>query len=52
MRHLLLRLLVCLCFPLISQDEEGEKKYCKEIDKKLEKLYLKGTDKKRLSPSD
>lgn len=51
MRHLLLGLLVCLCFPLISQDdEEGEKKYCKEIDKKLEKLYLKGTDKKTPKP--
>ncbi len=51
MRRLLLGLLVCLCFPLISQDEEeGEKKFCKEIDKKLEKLYLKGTDRKTPKP--
>jgi outer membrane protein OmpA-like peptidoglycan-associated protein len=51
MRHLLLCILVCLCFSLISQDDdEGENKYCKEIDKKLEKLYLKGTDKKTPKP--
>lgn len=51
MRHLLLGLLIGLCFPLISQDEEeGEKKFCKEIDKKLEKLYLRGTDKKTPKP--
>lgn len=49
--YLLFSLLICLCFPLISQDEEeGEKKYCKEIDKKLEKLYLKATDKKTPKP--
>ncbi|HWY09990.1 MAG TPA: OmpA family protein, partial [Bacteroidia bacterium] len=40
-----------LCFPLISQDEEeGSKKYCKDIDKNLEKLYLKGIDKKTPKP--
>jgi outer membrane protein OmpA-like peptidoglycan-associated protein len=50
MRHLLLVILMCLCFPLFSQDEEGEKKYCKDIDKSLEKLYLKGTDRKTPKP--
>ena len=51
MRHILLGLLICLCFPLFSQDdEEGSKKYCKEIDKSLEKLYLKGIDKKTPKP--
>jgi outer membrane protein OmpA-like peptidoglycan-associated protein len=51
MRQFLFGLLVCFCFPLISQDEdEGEKKFCKEIDKKLEKLYMKGTDKKTPKP--
>jgi outer membrane protein OmpA-like peptidoglycan-associated protein len=50
MKHTLIAFLLCLCFPLLSQDEEGEKKYCKEIDKGLEKLYLKGTDKKTPKP--
>mgnify|MGYP001580713157 CR=1 FL=1 len=51
MRHLLMVLGLCLCFPLISQDEdEGSKKYCKEIDKDLEKLCLKGTDRKTPKP--
>jgi outer membrane protein OmpA-like peptidoglycan-associated protein/tetratricopeptide (TPR) repeat protein len=50
MKQTLLALLLCLYFPLLSQDEEGDKKYCKEIDKSLEKLYLKGTDKKTPKP--
>jgi outer membrane protein OmpA-like peptidoglycan-associated protein len=51
MRYILSAILVCLIFPLFSQDdEEGDKKFCKEIDKKLEKLYLKGTDKKTPKP--
>src|SRR3954469_21620292 len=51
MRHFLLGILICSFFPLFSQDEdEGEKKFCKEVDKKLEKLYLKGTDRKTPKP--
>jgi outer membrane protein OmpA-like peptidoglycan-associated protein len=50
MKYILLSFLLALCSPLISQDEDGEKKYCKEIDKSLEKLYLKGTDKKTPKP--
>lgn len=50
MRYTLLLVLFGICFPAFSQDDEGEKKYCKEIDKSLEKLYLKGTDKKTPKP--
>ncbi len=49
MRNILLIFWMVLSLSLFSQ-EEGEKTYCKEIDKKLEKLYLKGTDRKTPKP--
>jgi len=49
MRNILLILGMVLSVPFFSQ-EDGDKTYCKEIDKKLEKLYLKGTDRKTPKP--
>lgn len=35
---------------LLSSQEDGDKTYCKEIDKKLEKTFLKATDRKNPKP--
>ena len=49
MRKILFVLCTFISLAVLSQ-EEGEKTYCKEIDKKLEKIYLKGTDRKIPKP--
>jgi len=49
MRKILFVVWMFIGLTVLSQ-EEGEKTYCKEIDKKLEKIYLKGTDRKIPKP--
>lgn len=49
MRKILFAFGMFMSLAVLSQ-EEGEKTYCKEIDKKLLKTYLKGTDRKTPKP--
>lgn len=49
MRKILFLVWMFIGLAVLSQ-EDGGKTYCKEIDKKLEKIYLKGTDRKIPKP--
>lgn len=48
MKKTLIALIVCTSFSFFAQDDEGgSKKFCNEVSKDMQKLYEKGTDKKK-----